>query len=73
MRPAARDMLVWRKGGNVLTRAIRAPATVFVEAMLANSGADAALSAALAMSPDALGIIQSDVFCASFCTIGATP
>jgi hypothetical protein len=73
MRAGPRGILVWRKGGNVLTRAIRAPAIVFVEAMLANSGADAALSAALAMSPDALGIIQSDVFCASFCTIGATP
>ncbi len=73
MRAGPRGLLVWRKGGNVLTRAIRAPAAVFVETMLANRGADAALSAALAMSPDALGIIQSDVLCASFCTIGATP
>jgi hypothetical protein len=73
MCPAARGVLVWRRGGNVLTRTVRPPASVFVETMLANSGADAALSAALAMSPDALGIIQSDIFCASFCTIGATP
>ena len=73
MRAGPRDLLVWRRNGNVLTRAIRPPAAAFVETMLANSGADAALSAALAMSPDALGIIQSDIFCASFCTIGATP
>lgn len=73
MRAGPRDLLVWRRNGNVLTRAIRPPAAAFVETMLANSGADAALSAALAMSPDALGVIQSDIFCASFCTIGATP
>ena len=73
MRAGPRDLLVWRRHGNVLTRTIRPPAAAFVETMLANSGADAALSAALAMSPDALGVIQSDIFCASFCTIGATP
>lgn len=73
MRPGPRGILVWRRGGNVLTRTIRPPATAFVEAMLANGGADAALSSALAISPDALSTIQSDIFSASFCTIGATP
>jgi hypothetical protein len=72
MSPHPRAILVWRKAGNVLTRAISAPATAFVEAMLANGGADTALSSALATSPDALQIIQSEVFSASFCTIGAT-
>lgn len=72
MTPCPRGILVWRKAGNVLTRAIGSPAAAFIEAMLANRGADAALSSALALSPDALNIIQSDVFSASFCTIGAT-
>ena len=71
--PRRREVLVWRKGGHVLTRAIRSPAARFVEAMLAGKGADAALAGAIAASPDAAEIIQTEIFSASFCTIGAKP
>ena len=71
--PRRREVLVWRKGGHVLTRAIRSPAARFVEAMLAGKGADAALAGAIAASPDAAEIIQTEIFSASLCTIGAKP
>ena len=71
--PRRREGLVWRKGGHVLSRAIRSPAARFVEAMLAGKGADAALAGAMAASPDAAEIIQTEIFSASFCTIGAKP
>ena len=71
LNPGRRDVLVWRRGGQVLTRAISGAAADFVDAMLAGQGAEAALSRALATSPDAPAIIQTEIFSATFCTIAS--
>ncbi len=70
MTPAPRWLLVWRKGRQVMTRAASPPAAAFVDAILAEQGAQVALRAALAHSADALSLISSEIFAASFCTIG---
>jgi hypothetical protein len=69
MTPTPRALLVWRSGRQAMLRAVSAPAAAFVEALLSGAGAAASLAAAIAQAPGAPGLIQAEIFAASFCTI----
>jgi hypothetical protein len=73
-RPAERFVLVWRKGGEAAVRRVSPAAGCFLARLLAGDGAEAALRAAIAKSPEAeaLQAIQAEIFAAPFCTVVST-
>jgi hypothetical protein len=73
-RPAERFVLVWRKGGEAAVRRPSPAAGCFLSRLLAGDGAEAALQAAIAKSPEAeaLQAIQAEIFATPFCTVVST-
>jgi hypothetical protein len=71
MAPAEQVVMVWRKENDAAVTGIHPAAGRFLAALLAGDGADKAFAAALTGTPQdqALHVLQSEIFAASFCTV----
>jgi Putative DNA-binding domain len=73
--PKERFAIVWRKGSEAAVQRVSAAAGLFLAALLADAGVDAAFRAAMggACEADVLHAIQADIFAASFCDVISNP
>jgi hypothetical protein len=71
--PAERYLLVWRQDARALLRPVSIPSGRFLQALLAGTPAQDALTAASSDPVTTLAQLQAEIFAAPFCSIIPNP